>query len=182
MLRAHPLADLAANSLLEVMGVVLALTQGGLEDLANLLEHGLELVIGQAKATSVDLRAGHDLGVDHVHRGEDGDEALLSQYPAVLEQGLGDVTDAGAIDIDESDRVVAHRAGDTVDEIDHDDLADSLAGHLSITIRPEPPKLRQRKYEDAATERAAKHRAAIAKKHRLKKRGIDLDLLRGIPE
>lgn len=54
-----------------------------------------------------------------------------------------------------------------LDDCDHEDLADSLAGHLSITIRPEPAARRHRTYADAATRRAAELR------DRLKRHGID---------
>jgi predicted phage terminase large subunit-like protein len=57
-----------------------------------------------------------------------------------------------------------------LDDIDHDDLADSLAGHLFITVSPKPPAMRQKEYKDAASARAARE---IARLKRLRKRGID---------
>ena len=66
-----------------------------------------------------------------------------------------------------------------LDDLDHEDVADSLAGHLSITIRPEPPKARKKRYADAESERAAKHIEEIRRKARMKRRGIDAILLRG---
>lgn len=57
-----------------------------------------------------------------------------------------------------------------LDDIDHDDVADSLAGHLFITIAPKAPEHRQRDYADAASERAARE---INRLKRLRKHGID---------
>ncbi len=64
-----------------------------------------------------------------------------------------------------------------LDDLDHEDLADSLAGHLSITIRPEPPKMRAKKYADLGSDKAAKHRDEFRRLSRLKRRGIDLSPL-----
>ena len=65
-----------------------------------------------------------------------------------------------------------------LDDLDHEDLADSLAGHLFITLRPEPPAIRAKKYGDLGSERAARHRAEIKRLGRLRRRGIDLSTLR----
>lgn len=54
-----------------------------------------------------------------------------------------------------------------LDSIDHDDLADALAGSLFINHRPVAPKAPMPQFPDAASERAWKHRK------RLKKRGKD---------
>lgn len=59
-----------------------------------------------------------------------------------------------------------------IDSSDHDDLADSLAGHLFITMRPEPPKKRRKIFEDSKSERARKHRREIKRHARLKKRNM----------
>jgi len=59
-----------------------------------------------------------------------------------------------------------------IDSVDHDDLADSLAGHLFITLRPEPPAKRDRPLDDATSERAREHRREIERQARLKRRGI----------
>lgn len=59
-----------------------------------------------------------------------------------------------------------------LDSTDHDDLADSLAGHLFVTIAPEPPKMRERVWTDSADERAYKHRRETERRARLRRHGI----------
>ena len=48
----------------------------------------MEVILGQS--ASVDLRAGHDLAGAGVDDGDDGDEPLVAQAAAVLDQGVGD--------------------------------------------------------------------------------------------
>ena len=47
----------------------------------------------------LDLRAAGDLAVDESTTTKHGDEPLRAQHPAVLQRGLGDVADAGAVDV-----------------------------------------------------------------------------------
>jgi predicted phage terminase large subunit-like protein len=60
-----------------------------------------------------------------------------------------------------------------LDAIDHDDLADSLAGHLFITIRPEPPRKRRKRFDSARDERAYRHRQEMKRQARLARLGIE---------
>lgn len=57
--------------------------------------------------------------------------------------------------------------------LDHEDVADSLAGHLFITLRPEAPKRRKIRMADAESQRAADHRREMARSARLRRRGIE---------
>lgn len=59
-------------------------------------------------------------------------------------------------------------------DIDHDDIADSLAGHLFITISPKPPKQREREYKDASSAKAAR---VIKRLKALRKRGMDHQIM-----
>ena len=60
-----------------------------------------------------------------------------------------------------------------LDSIDHEDLADSLAGHLLITVRPEPPKKRAKRFENSRDTRAYRHRQEMERHARLKRLGIE---------
>jgi predicted phage terminase large subunit-like protein len=62
-----------------------------------------------------------------------------------------------------------------LDDIDHDDIADSLAGHLFVTIAPKAPAMRALEYKDAASAKAARE---IARLKRLRKRGMDWEYMK----
>jgi predicted phage terminase large subunit-like protein len=78
-------------------------------------------------------------------------------------------------------RILHHRSiGPRLDQellnlnsIDHDDLADSLAGHLLITRRPEPPKKRAKRFESSRDERAYRHKQEMKRRSRLSRWGIE---------
>ena len=61
-----------------------------------------------------------DLAADRVDDHDHRDEALLAEDPAVLEVGLGDVADRGAVDEDVAAVDLAGDRGHAVDEVDDD--------------------------------------------------------------
>ena len=76
------------------------------------------VVLGEA--AGVDLGPAADLAADRVDHHDHRDEALLAEDPAVLEVGLGDVADVGAVDEDVAAVDLAGDARDAVDEVDDD--------------------------------------------------------------
>ena len=95
------------------------------------------LTLSKTASSSANPRAwisgpGDDLagaGVDH---DDDGDEALLAEDAPVLEVGLGDLADAGAVDVDVAALDRAGDPRDAVDEVDDDAVLgddDPLARH-----------------------------------------------------
>ena len=62
-------------------------------------------------AAGVDLRPGYHLAGGTVDDGDDRDEAFVTQDAPVLEVGVGDLADAGAVHVDEANLHLAHHVG-----------------------------------------------------------------------
>ena len=99
---------------------------------------GLDLVedrVVLGEAAGVDLRAAGHLAGDGVDDHDHRDEALLAEDPAVLEVGLGDVADRGAVDEHVADVDLAGDLRLAVDQVDdHAVLGDHhvLGGHAGV--------------------------------------------------
>src|SRR6266567_6123054 len=108
---ADPFADDAAGQLADLMrfGDAVGGRQG-----QGFLDPGQDLAEGgvvDARATSLDLGAGHHLariGVDHDHY---RDEALVAEDAAVLQLRFGDLADGEAVHVDVAARYRAGHAG-----------------------------------------------------------------------
>ena len=88
------------------------------------------VVLGEA--AGVDLGSAGDLAGHRVDDHDHRDEALLAQHPTVLHRGLGDVTDARAVDEDVAALDLAGDARDPVDEVDDD----AVLGHHDRSSTP----------------------------------------------
>src|SRR5439155_22204219 len=114
-----PLADGAADDLLELVRVGDAVRGGPVEGLGDQRHRVVEdgRVLGEALRRHG--RAAYHLAGDRVDHDGGGDETAVAEDAALGEQGLADVADGQAVDVDVPGLDVAGQPGHAVDQVDH---------------------------------------------------------------
>src|SRR5690606_38651306 len=95
-----------------------AIRRGFGEGLHDLGLGGVEAAVVLGESLGVDLGAHDDLAGLRFDDDDDRDEALFTQDASVLEVGVGDLADTGAVDVDEPDLELADDTSFAVLEVD----------------------------------------------------------------
>src|SRR5690606_17026701 len=113
-----PAADRAAHDLRQRVVVAYAVACGLLERRDDLGHHIVEDPVVLGDTACVDLRSGDHATRARVDDDDHGDEALLAEDASVLQIGVCDSADGGAVDVDEADVELARHPRLAVAQVD----------------------------------------------------------------